>query len=140
MIYSFAAAEDLEAIRNLLEQCNLPSNDLKEHFEDFIVAKEEGGLAGCVGLEMEGPLLRSLAVDPRNRNHGIAKELCLRLVEHARRNGATEIYLLTETASGFFEKIGFQRRNREEAPLQIRNHRQFTELCPSSAVLMWRRL
>ena len=140
MNYAFADAKDLDAIVSLLNRCKLPSNDLNEHLNHFIVAKEGDRLIGCVGLEPEGPLLRSLAVDPDHRGRGVARELCARLLAHARQKGAHEIYLLTDTASKFFDTAGFQRKDRKEAPERIAKHKQFTELCPSSAVLMWKEL
>ena len=140
MNYSYANAKDLNAIASLLRECNLPSNDLTEHLIHFIVAKEKDRLIGCIGLELEGPLLRSLAVDADHRGRGIARELCARLFAHARQEGAREIYLLTNTAANFFDSEGFQRKDRQEAPEVIAKHKQFTELCPSSAVLMWKPL
>jgi amino-acid N-acetyltransferase len=140
MIYSFANQHDIREIGGLLERCGLPSNDLEAHLNHFIVAKREDSLVGCIGMEIQGPLLRSLAVDPAERNHGIANELTQRLLAFAKARGASEIYLLTETASMFFEKLGFQRINRENAPPNIRSHQQFTELCPSSAILMRKEL
>lgn len=140
MIYGTATKEDLRSIVCLLETCELPSNDVDAHLHHFIVAKEADSLVGCIGREQEGPLLRSLAVDPSYRNRGVAQHLCERLLHHAKEDGAQEIFLLTTTAANFFGKIGFERKNREEAPETIRKNRQFTELCPSSAVLMWKKL
>ncbi len=140
MIYELAGAKDLDAIQKLLKVCNLPFNDLDAHLNHFIVAKQDSRVVGCIGVELEGPLLRSLAVDPDYRSHGIAKELCGRLLDHAKHEGAEEIYLLTDTAAKFFDKAGFHRKKREEAPKSISSHKQFTELCPSSAVLMWKEL
>jgi amino-acid N-acetyltransferase len=137
VIYRFADENDLEGIRQLLETCDLPTNDLRDHLTNFIVAREKDRVIGCVGFEMKGPLLRSLAVAPDFRGHGIAKKLCVRLLEHAKELAATEIFLLTTTASDFFEKIGFIRKSRNDAPHGIRTHKQFAELCPDSAVLMW---
>jgi amino-acid N-acetyltransferase len=91
---------------------------------------------GCIGIELEGPLLRSLAVDPESRGKGIANGLCARLLQHAERQGIQEIYLLTDSAARFFEKIGFHKVARDDAPESIRKHKQFTTLCPSSAVVM----
>ena len=140
MNYAHADATDFDAIASLLNKCNLPSNDLDQHLNHFITAKEEDRLIGCAGLELEGPLLRSLAVDPDHRGCGIGGELCARLLAAAKLKGAREIFLLTDNAANFFETAGFQRKDREEAPERIAKHKQFTELCPSSAVLMWKEL
>jgi amino-acid N-acetyltransferase len=138
MTYDFAKPKDLGAIASLLELCKLPANDLEAH--DFIVAVEEDRLLGCIGLELVGPLLRSLAVDPAMRGKGIANELCSRLLQHAQRQGIQEIYLLTDSAERFFERIGFQKVARVDAPEWVKRHKQFTTLCPSSAVVMHKSL
>jgi amino-acid N-acetyltransferase len=140
VIYGSATKEDLQSIVRLLESCELPSNDVEAHLHHFIVAKEADSVVGCIGMEHEGPLLRSLAVDPSYRNRGVAQHLCERLLHHAKEDGAQEIFLLTPTAAKFFEKIGFERKEREEAPEAIRKNKQFTELCPSSAALMYKKL
>lgn len=138
MTYDFAKPKDLAAVASLLELCKLPANDLEAH--DFIIAVDENRVVGCVGIELEGPLLRSLAVDPKSRGKGIANGLCSRLLQHAERQGIQEIYLLTDSADRFFEKLGFQKVVRDDAPEWIRKHKQFTTLCPSSAVVMFRRV
>jgi amino-acid N-acetyltransferase len=138
--YGAATRVDLQSIVRLLETCELPSNDVDVHLDHFIVAKEADSIVGCIGMETEGPLLRSLAVDTSQRNRGVAQHLCERLLEHAKQQGVQEIFLLTTTAAKFFEKTGFEQIPREEAPESIRKNRQFTELCPSSAVLMSKKL
>jgi len=140
MTYHSATTEDLQSIVRLLETCELPSNDVDAYLNHFIVAKEADSVIGCIGMEREGPLLRSLAVDPSQRNRGVAQHLCEELLLLAKKQGVQEIFLLTTTAAKFFDKIGFQRKDREEAPQSIRRNTQFTELCPSSAVLMWKKL
>lgn len=138
MNYEFAKPKDLAKLAALLEGCKLPMNDLEAH--DFIIAVDDNVIIGCIGLELEGPLLRSLAVEPSKRNQGIARELCERLLRHAAGQGAKEIYLVTDTADRFFERIGFVRINRDNAPESIRTHKQFTELCPSSAIVMGKQI
>ena len=58
----------------------------------------------------------------------------------ARRRGINELWLLTNDADGFFEKNGFVKRLREDAPDSVRKCREFAELCPASAILMSSRL
>jgi amino-acid N-acetyltransferase len=138
MMFDFAKPKDLAAVASLLELCKLPANDLEVH--DFIIALEEDRVVGCIGIELEGPLLRSLAVDPASRGKGIAQGLCSRLLQHAEKQGIHEIYLLTVSADRFFEKIGFQKIVRDDAPEWIQKHKQFTMLCPGSAIVMSRKL
>ena len=138
MTYDFAKPEDLPAVASLLALCKLPANDLEAH--DFPVEMDKQRIVGCIGIEREGPLLRSLAVDPQSRGQRIGKELCSRLLKHAKEKGIQEIYLLTDSAERFFEKFGFEKVAREHAPEWIRKHKQFTTLCPESAIVMFRRV
>jgi amino-acid N-acetyltransferase len=138
VIYEFANQDDLQAITALLNVCKLPANDLEAH--EFIVAKDGARVVGSIGLELEGPLLRSMAVDPAFRNQGIASELCRRILQRAQKQNLTEIYLITDTAEAFFQRIGFHRIERHDAPESIRAHPQFTTLCPVSALVMRKNL
>ena len=62
------------------------------------------------------------------------------LVHLARTRGVAEIYLLTNTAERFFERVGYQRMPRDSAPAAIRTTQEFAALCPASAALMRKRL
>ncbi len=64
-----ARPQDRQAIINLLTNVGLPTGDLPESLDSFMVAGKAGQLVGSVGLERFGDyaLLRSLAVDPYNR-------------------------------------------------------------------------
>ena len=138
IVYEFAKRVDLNEVSTLLKACELPDNDLEKH--KFIVAKNDGLIVGCIGLEIPGPLLRSMAVRPDFRNRGIAGELCKRLLKFAKKQHAGEIYLLTDSAEKFFEKNGWDKVDRETAPEWVRAHKQFTTLCPVSAVVMHKSL
>ena len=58
----------------------------------------------------------------------------------AQSRGVQELCLLTTTAEHFFERLGYQRAEREAAPASIRGTSEFTTLCPASAVFMRKRL
>jgi amino-acid N-acetyltransferase len=55
---------------------------------------------------------------------------------YARSKGVTDLYLLTTTAEGFFERLGYRRVVRENAPEAIRQTKEFSGLCSSSAAFM----
>jgi amino-acid N-acetyltransferase len=134
-----AAAADLREIRGLLERCHLPAQDIEPHIGRFLVAKDKGTLAGVVGLEIYGKaaLLRSLAVAPSRRGAGLAQALCKEVLSLAAREGATTVYLLTETAAGFFRrKFGFEDTERTSAPPQIKATREFSQICAATARLL----
>jgi amino-acid N-acetyltransferase len=137
-----AQAVDEEAIRELLRTSKLPYEDVHAHIGSFLIARSSGQFVGCVGLERAGrtALLRSLAVDAAFRGQGIGNTLCARVMEDARKDGLTDLYLLTTSEEYFFAKLGFVKQSRESAPPEIQATAQFTELCPASAILMKRSL
>jgi N-acetylglutamate synthase-like GNAT family acetyltransferase/2-polyprenyl-3-methyl-5-hydroxy-6-metoxy-1,4-benzoquinol methylase len=140
--FRMASEADEPRIRRLLAAFDLPTADLSEHLQHFILASRDSEPAGCVGLEIHGAsaLLRSLAVADPFRNAGLGTDLCERLEEYARSHGVSDMYLLTATASGFFQRIGYSAVARDSAPEALRASREFSDLCPSSAMLMVKRL
>lgn len=131
-----ATPEDLEAIRGLLETCNLPHDDLTpQHLEHFLVDRTDHALRGVVGLEPYGDvgLLRSLAVAPDHRGHGIGGRLTDTLERRAQADGLHTLYLLTTTAADYFARRGYERMARDDLPVPIQNSEEATRLCPSSA-------
>lgn len=132
---------DLKNVLELLELCSLPIADLSpDKLDDFFGVYENGRLGALGGLELCGSdaLLRSLATHPSRRGSGLAREIVTRLEEHARACGIHAIYLLTESASGFFERCGYRGVPRADAPRSIAATAQFTDLCPDSAVFMYK--
>lgn len=134
----FADSKDKEAIKNLLSVSGLPYEDIADHIPHFIVAKKDNTLVGAVGIELLGDvgLLRSLTVSPTYRNNGIGRFLCERMIAYASLQGVRQLYLLTVSAEGFFKKYGFQKIEREGAPLPIQGTKEFKTLCPVAAVCM----
>ncbi|WP_101295258.1 arsenic resistance N-acetyltransferase ArsN2 [Halegenticoccus soli] len=135
-----ATASDLEAAVSLLERSGLPADDARESgVELFVGAVDaEPGVVAVGGLERYGSdaLLRSVAVDERRRGSGYGREMCDALREYASARGVETLYLLTTTAADFFERLGFKRIDRSDAPEAIRETAQFASLCPESATCM----
>lgn len=134
-----ARASDLAGIRWLLEYERLPTSDLNEAaLGRFLVCRDDKGVLGAVGLEIfeNVALLRSLVVDRDVRGEGLGIRLTAAAEALAQRSGAESVYLLTTTAEEFFRRRGYRIVARSEGPAAIQSTTQFTELCPSSAVLM----
>jgi amino-acid N-acetyltransferase len=134
-----ARAEDLEAVHALLEECDLPTSDVNARsLDEFVVAEAGGPIVGVAGVERHGPygLLRSVAASEAMRGSGIGRAVVQSAIADAQSRGIDDIYLLTTTADDYFPALGFVRGDRDTAPAEIRNSSQFTDLCPSSAVLM----
>lgn len=136
--FSFADSEDLQAVEQLLLDCELPYQDVAHHLSHFILAKDEAQLVGVIGLEIfdKVGLLRSLAVSGTHRGKGLAKTLYAHLVAFAQSQGIEKLYLLTLTAEGFFTKLGFSKIGRETTPISIQGTEEFRSLCPDTAVCM----
>jgi amino-acid N-acetyltransferase len=129
--------KDLLELQAFLNACLLPSEDVETHINSFIGIKEGDRLIAVAGLEIDEPdaLLRSVAVSPEFRGQGLAKLMVESLVKKTVLSRIKSLYLLTETAGLFFEKLGFGLIVRNDVPESIRSCRQFTGLCPDSAAV-----
>ncbi len=127
-------------LRAALQQANLPADDLDEDGRSFFRFTHEGETVGYGGLEPYGDhaLLRSVVVQPAQRGKGYGEAITQRLLDQAARDGARTVYLLTESATSFFEHLGFAKVDRATAPVAILNTRQAASLCPASAALLAR--
>ena len=137
LTYRFATKKDVPAIIGLLQKNDLPIEGVAQFYKDFILA-ENDRLIGAVGLEIydQDALFRSLVVDKNYRSQQIAKSLIERIKAHALLNHVKAFYLLTTTASDYFEKIGFEQMEREKAPTAILKTKEFESLCPDSAICL----
>jgi amino-acid N-acetyltransferase len=133
---------EYERLEAALKAEGLPTDDLGCGFNRFYALEEAGEVLGYAGLERrEGAvLLRSVVVVPERRGSGIGRQLVEATLEEAAALGHRELHLLTTTAAAWFERLGFERVGRESVPAGIARSAQFASLCPSSAVLMRRRL
>jgi amino-acid N-acetyltransferase len=136
--FHLAESGDEKVIGDLLIRCGLKPEGIGPHLSHFVVAVEQGIVVGTAGCEIHGSvgLFRSFAVDSAHRGRGIGTQLYQRLLAHARLKGVRDGYLLTETAAGFFAKLGFQRAERQTVPMAVKELEQFRTQCPESAVCM----
>lgn len=137
-----ASQDDFPAIEQLLRATNLPVNGVKDLIDSFVVAERDDFIVGVAGVERCGRygLLRSVAVDPQMRGHGIGGALIERLIADANDQEIPELYLLTTTAEKYFPAFGFTAIDRDAAPADVQNTSEFRDLCPSSAAVMRRTL
>jgi amino-acid N-acetyltransferase len=133
-----ATAADLPEILSLLDRAKLPQAGVPEHLADFVVAHEGGRMVGCAALERYGSsaLLRSVAVDVTVRGLGLGQQLTKTLLDRARQWKLARVYLLTETAQGFFPRFGFRPIQRTAVDAAVKASVEFTSACPDSAVVM----
>jgi amino-acid N-acetyltransferase len=137
-----ADAGDLAAIRALLESHQLPTDDLGAHLGTAVVARQAGRIVGSAALEVyrDGALLRSVAVTPELKGQGIGRRLTEAMIDLARHLDAPALYLLTTTAQSYFPSFGFEEIERAAVPDSVRASVEFTGACPSSAIVMRKRL
>lgn len=126
----------------LLKYFKLITYDIDFNNHIYLGIKSAEGLSAAGGLELHPPyaLLRSVAVQPDYQGRGLATIICNALLDRASKCNVHDLYLLTQSASGFFAGIGFKVEDRSKAPALIRNTCQFAQLCPADAVLMKKQL
>jgi amino-acid N-acetyltransferase len=139
MLIEPLGSKDVPSLLELLERHQLPTHGISDT-TGFFVVRVDGHVIGSVGVETYGEtgLLRSLVVEAAQRGTGIASALVARAVRHATLARLQALVLLTTTAPGFFEKHGFTRCPRSEAPAGIRDSWAFQTGCPDSAIFMRR--
>lgn len=133
-----AERRDLAEIAALLEQVGLPSLHLEEHLDQFLVARSDGRVCGCVGMEIYGDscLLRSLAVLPDCQGQGIGRRLVEGIVERGREIGMRRTVILTNSAAEFAARFGFAEVSRCSADGAIGDSWEFRTHACDSAVCM----
>ena len=137
-----ARNSDLPAVESLLSASDLPTDGVRDNFSGFVVADDNGAIAGAIGLENYGSvaLLRSAVVAPDHRGTGVGRKLVEQLLERAEEAGVDELYLLTTTAEKYFPRFGFKRTSRATVPDAVKASAEFRGACPDTAVVMTRPL
>jgi amino-acid N-acetyltransferase len=135
-------AHEAPEVLRLLEGNRLPREGLDAHLPTTLVARVDGRIVASAALEMYGDaaLLRSVAVSAPLRGGGLGIRMTREALALAKRLGAMRVYLLTETAEGFFAGQGFHRIARDAAPEAVRGSVEFTAVCPQSAIAMEREI
>jgi len=137
-----AKNSDLSAVETLLAESDLPTEGVRDNFSSFVVADDQGAIAGAIGLEKYGSaaLLRSAVVSPGHRGSGVGRRLVEQLLERAEEAGVDELYLLTTTAEKYFPRFGFTLTTRAQVPEAVKSSAEFRGACPETAVVMTRRI
>lgn len=133
-----ARPDDLSAILALLAAVHLPEAGIGSHVASTLVARNADGLAGCVALEIygEAALLRSVAVAPSWQGRGLGKALTATALDFARQRGVRQVYLLTDTAAGYYPKFGFRPIPSAEIAPALQQSEELKGACPDTAQAM----
>ncbi len=129
---------DFTSFCALLNSSGLPVIDLDFKKDLLIGYTEDGVMVGTGGLEIYGEygLLRSLSVKLGTRGKALGTAITEYIIQQARKRNLKGIYLLTETAHGFFLRKGFIDIAREEVPEPLKASSEFSYVCGASAVAM----
>jgi len=133
-----ATLADVAAIKQLLVENDLPTAGIDDHWKTFVVAIDGDRVVACGGAEAYqfAALIRSVAVAPSHRSHGIGRRIVRQLLDRLASRGLREFYLLTTTAEEYFRKRGFKTIDRDEVHPQLLSSREFQDACPTSATCM----
>ena len=96
----------------------------------LVVARLESQLICGVGvatIEGSTAALMSFAVHPDFRAQRIGRRMVETLLSHLKSSGAGTAYLLSRTAGGFWERVGFTRVPVDEVAVKAKNHIQVRE-------------
>ena len=126
---------------SLLQQHKLPVSDINEDKLLYLLLDGER-VIGTAGLEIfeDCALLRSVSIIKEEQGKGYGNFLNTAIENYAAESGISCLYLLTTTAKDFFNKQGYCVISREEAPVCVQQTAEFTSLCPSSAVVMKKKI
>ena len=133
-----ATASDVDAIKALLVENELPTDGVEDHWKTFLVARDGDTIVACGGAEAYqfAALIRSVAVKPEHRRNGLGRRIVRQLLDRLASRGLREFYLLTTTAEAYFKKRGFKTIDRDEVHPQLLSSREFQGACPDTAVCM----
>lgn len=127
-----ATQDDLPRIEQLLVNSGLPIGGVKINIAHFLVAEsKDKECIAVIGMERSGAygLLRSLAVSPKWKRHGIARNIVMQAIDRAKSSGISELYLLTETAAQYLSRFGFAEITRCEIPGELLSNSALNSAC-----------
>ena len=94
--------------------------EVSENIRDFSVLYSGADLIACGALHFYTPIMaevRSLAVDPKWKSHGVGRQMVNALVAEANLFSLDAVFAFTYVAD-FFRKMGFEEVERGELPLK----------------------
>ncbi|NJL87375.1 MAG: hypothetical protein HC886_17575 [Leptolyngbyaceae cyanobacterium SM1_1_3] len=73
---------------------------------------------------------------PTSPTKNLGRQLVEEIETYAQYQGVKTLFLLTTTASDYFQKLGYHRCDRQQVPAEIANTSEFQHLCPDSAACL----
>jgi glycerol-1-phosphatase len=129
-----AGPSDAEGVAALLEEAGLDAAMVPTEPFVAVYGDEVIGTAVC-DVQDDQAYLRSVAVSESARGFGVGALVTAAAVRDAAGRGARQVFLLTESAEGFFAGLGFEPVERRALPRWVRD--RSTE-CSEAATSMTR--
>jgi HAD superfamily hydrolase (TIGR01450 family) len=131
-----AEAEELDAVWELAER----PEGIPGWGPEGVWVTADGALLATATAEVQGgdAYLRAVATREDVRGLHLGTQVVAAAARDAARRGAARCWLLTESAEGYFDRLGFERCERSDLPSWIVTGP--AETCPASAVAMRRDL
>lgn len=142
MTFEELAPGDFATVFELLNEAELDYSDLKQPVIRLFQFVENGRVTAVGGLEIRDgqALLRSVGVKKELQGRGLGKRLVAQIEKAASQSGIQSLYLLTTTASGFFQSLDYRTIHRDDFAAPLKQTAQFAGLCPASAICMKKEL
>ena len=133
-----AREADMEDVCRLLESVGLITEGVADHIGTFVVAFDGDRMVACGGSEPYQfvALIRSIAVVPEFRGHGVGRRMVREILDRLSSRGLREFYLLTLDAEAWFRKRGFRAIDRDQIHPQLLASAELSGACPDTAVCM----
>lgn len=131
------------ALSRALAKAKLPIDDIESPTLLFWRFETTDSIpVGFGGLEIYGEdaLMRSIVILPPLRSRGLGTAVVGQLETEAAVLKCRAVWLLTDGASEFFDRLGYAKCDRAVVPQAIRESRQFAQLCPETAEVLVKRL
>jgi amino-acid N-acetyltransferase len=105
-----AIQDDLEQLQSILETSGLSTHAILEPNTTYWLAEISDTAVGCIGLEWgtRSALLRSAAVLPEHRKHGLGTQLLNTALNGARAEHKSFVYLFSTDAGKYWMRQGFK--------------------------------
>lgn len=131
-----AQPQDLSNIKHILQRVGL-SPDIEDFMDNFMVVELDGSVVGTAGLEayQDVAVLRSVAILPEYQHQGLGDGLVRAVINFSDRRNVEKLFLFTNTAKGFFEKLGFKVVPRKDLDSKCKISSQYN-CCPVSCDVM----
>ena len=133
-----ATEPDLERVRAFLQEAGLPALPSNLPLSNVVVALDGHEVRGGIALQVFvlSGLLCSVVVSPEHQRKGIGSSLLQSIIARAHELGVRDLFLLTESASEFFSRVGFEGVSHAEVPAEIRAAPEYKAQCGESVAVM----